>query len=137
MSHLLGILVLVATLSAEWFLLESRMTRLAFNRLAQIDGVYGLAAIWVLVSGLLMAYKYGKGSEYYAQYGLLYIKLGVFSVIGLLSIYPTVFYIRQRKGDPAEQLEVPPAIKVLILSQALLLLSMPVWAVLMAQGGKW
>lgn len=131
----MGIFILIATLSAEWFLIKPTLRRYELQRLAGIDGVYGLAALWVLTSGLLMAYMYGKGSAFYSQQGLLYVKLGIFSVVGIISIWPTVYYLKNRKGDPEQLLIVPTSLSKLIFIQAFLLLSMPFWAVLMAQGG--
>jgi putative membrane protein len=55
-------------------------------------------------------------------------------VIGLLSIYPTVFFIKNRKGDPEEMVTIPKSIFWMIRLELLLVFSIPILAGMMAKG---
>jgi len=67
------------------------------------DVVYGIAALALLVSGILRVIHYGQGSEFYTANPLFWTKVGVFLTVGTLSLYPTVTYITWaiplRKGE--------------------------------------
>ncbi|MBL7749288.1 MAG: DUF2214 family protein, partial [Chitinophagaceae bacterium] len=63
-----------------------------------------------------------------------HLKLGLFATLGILSIYPTVFFIKQRKGDQIESIPVPGKIFWLLRIELLLLIIIPFIAGLMARG---
>ena len=50
--HFISIFAIVSTLVAEHLLLKNDMTRAELNRVARIDGVYGLASLALLGAGL-------------------------------------------------------------------------------------
>jgi DNA-binding transcriptional LysR family regulator len=56
-----------------------------------------LAAGAVLVTGLARVFLGSKGAAFYAHNPLLYLKLGMFLVIGLISIKPTLMFVRWRR----------------------------------------
>jgi len=100
-----------------------------------VDAGYGLGAIIVVAAGLtLWLSDIGKPTEFYDRNVYIYVKLAVFTAVGLLSIYPTVWFIKNRKGDQEELIEVPKLIRTSLALELLLLLTMPVWAVLMVYG---
>jgi putative membrane protein len=55
-------------------------------------------------------------------------------VIGLLSIYPTVFFLKSRKGNPDEKVKIPSAVFMMLRMELLLLLIIPLLAGLIARG---
>jgi putative membrane protein len=57
------------------------------------DGVYGFSATMILVTGILRVLYFGKGSEYYLDNTFFWVKIGLFIVVGLLSLYPTITFI--------------------------------------------
>lgn len=65
--------------------------------LARIDALYGLSAVGSVVTGLLRVFLYGKGVSYYGTHTLFWVKMAVFAVVGLLSIFPTVQFLRNRE----------------------------------------
>jgi putative membrane protein len=87
---------IVATLFFEWMTFSRAPTLQEARRLAAADRWYGLFAMGLLVVGGLRAASFGKGWEFYAHNGFFHLKLTLFVVIGLLSIYPTVRFIRWR-----------------------------------------
>jgi putative membrane protein len=130
--HFVGVFMVVAAVFTEWVLLKPVLSRAEIMKLARIDGIYGAGAILVLAAGLtLWLTDLGRPAEFYTRNSYLYIKLGVFSVIGLLSIYPTVWFMRNRKGDASDLIDVPRVMQGILLAELLLLLTMPLWAVMM------
>ena len=115
------------------------MTRLHVQRLAIIDLLYGLAAGVVLLTGLLRFAHFGKGIHFYLGNPVFYVKVGMFLLVALISLYPTRQFLSWRKmlkqGDlpPLD----PPTIKRLravIRIELSLLIVIPLLAVLMARG---
>lgn len=131
--HFVSILSMVSLLVVELALLKTKMSRSALKRLSRIDGFYGLAAILVVAMGLTLWFGVGKGDPFYDN-PILYIKVGLAILVGLISIVPTVFFIRAAKGDPDEMVSVPSHISRLVILQLCILTVIPLLAVMMAQG---
>lgn len=133
--HFLSILMLAGTLTAEMVLLKPELTRRQIGRIAIVDGVYGLAAVVLLIAGLtLWLGGYTKPSEYYTQNWIFLTKLGLVGAIGILSIYPTVFFLRKRRGNPEETIAVPAVVRWSVRLEVMLLTIIPLLAGLMARG---
>jgi putative membrane protein len=132
--HFVSILVLFGTLLAENILIKRILPRAEIGRLARIDMAFGISAASTLGAGLLLWFRYGKGAQFYLKNPVFHAKLGLFLAVGLLSIYPTVVFLQQRKGDAADNVPLPgKVIGVLRLELALAFL-IPLLAVLMARG---
>jgi putative membrane protein len=102
--HFISIFAIVGTLVSEHLLLKSELTRAQIKRLSRIDAVYGIAALSLLIVGLtLWLGGFGKPTEYYSKNWIFHTKLTCFVLIGLLSIYPTVFFIRNAKEAPMSE----------------------------------
>jgi putative membrane protein len=133
--HFVSIFTIVSTLVSEHLIIQATMTRKEIRRLATIDSVYGMAALTLLAVGLtLWLGGYGKPTEFYSQNPIFHLKLTLFVAVGLLSIYPTVFFIKNRKGDTHENVTIPKAITWMIRMELLLLFIIPILAGLMAKG---
>lgn len=50
---------------------------------------------------------YGKPTEFYSEKSVFHLKLGLSLAIELLSIYPAVFFFKNRKGDSVNLVTVP------------------------------
>lgn len=97
--HYLGIMTLAATLLVELVTLRGSITRDAIQRLARTDLMYGMAAILVLATGLLrLTEAYGRGLAFYAQNGVFHLKVTLFVVVGIISIAPTIRFLRWRRA---------------------------------------
>lgn len=131
--HIVSILVLMASLAIEHTLLKPSLAPADLRRLAITDMVYGIAAITVLVAGLGLWFAVGKDAAFYTGNPVFHAKVGLFILVGLLSIYPTVFFIRNRRSQ-APVIVLPKAIIMLVRVELLLMLVIPLLAVLMAQG---
>ena len=133
--HFISIFVIVSALVAEYLLLKNEMTRSELNRLAGIDAAYGIAALTLVGAGLtLWLGSIGKPSVFYSENWIFITKISLFGAIGILSIYPTIFFIRNRKGPPSESIKIPKAIFWMLRLELVLIFLIPLLAGLMAKG---
>lgn len=133
-AHFVCVFLIVGALVGEHLLLRPSLTRAELHRLARLDGLYALGVIGVLAAGFTLWFWIGKPAAFYSDNPLFLTKLGLFGLMGVLSIYPSIFFARQRKGDPAERVTLPAAIVWLVRAELLCLFSMPLLATLMARG---
>ena len=133
--HFISIFAIVGSLTSEHLLLRKTLTRAEIKRLAAIDAVFGIAATVLVIVGLtLWLGGFGKPSVYYTKNWIFHTKITLAIILGLLSIYPSVFFVKNRKGDPHEIVNVPGKIFWMIRFELLLLFIIPLLAGLMAHG---
>ena len=133
--HFVSIFTIASVLVSEHLLLKKMLTRAEVSRLSRIDAVYGVAALTLLIAGLtLWLGSFGKPAIYYTKNWIFHLKLTLFLTIGLLSIYPTVFFIKNRKGDQNETIAIPGTIFWMLRLELLLIFIIPLLAGLMAHG---
>lgn len=133
--HFISIIIIAGTLAAEYVLLKEKMTRTEISRLAKIDAVYGIASLTLVAAGLtLWLGSIGKPAAFYNRNWIFFLKLGLFATVGILSIYPTVFFIKRRKGDADELVTIPVTLHRMIRIELALLLLIPLLAGLMSRG---
>ena len=137
--HISAILALVVFISSEAALCRPEwMNASVVERLVAVDRLYGIAAGAVLVTGLLRLFLGMKGSGWYLHNWLLHLKIAAFVVVGLISIAPTLRFIRWRKVLRADG-TLPGADEVrgarrLVMLQAHLIPLIPLAAVFLARG---
>jgi putative membrane protein len=137
--HLLAILTMVVFISSEAALCRVQWLNAAVvERLAKVDLVYGIAAIMVLATGVARTVWGVKGTAWYWTNPLLHVKLTLFIVIGIVSIFPTMTYLRWRKalragGSLPSEGEIKKTRK-LVMVQAHLIALIPLVAVFLARG---
>ncbi len=133
--HFISIFTIVGSLTSEHLLLKKELTRGEIRRLSRIDAVYGIAALTLLAAGLsLWLGEIGKPAVYYSKNWIFHTKITLFLTVGLLSIYPTIFFIKNRKGKNEEVVVIPKSIFWLLRMELLLLFIIPLLAGLMARG---
>ncbi|VTU38045.1 hypothetical protein H6CHR_05123 [Variovorax sp. PBL-H6] len=137
--HLLAILTMVVFIASEAALCRVEwLNAAAVERIARVDMVYGIAAIAVLLTGVARTWWGIKGTAWYWTNPLLHVKLGLFIIIGVLSIFPTLTYFRWRKAVRASG-TLPDAAEIrktrkLVMIQAHLIALVPLVAVFLARG---
>ena len=137
--HLLAILTLVVFVASEAALCRPEwMNATIVNRLVTVDRIYGIAAGAVFATGLLRIYLGTKGSGWYWGNWLLHVKLGLFVAVALLSIRPTLRFIRWQK-DLKSTGTLPPEEEVrrtrkMVMVQAHIIPLIPLAAVFLARG---
>lgn len=137
--HFLSIFALFALLSIEHVQFKLPLDLQRARRLIMVDMAYGLCAGLVLVTGLARVIWYGKGLDYYLGNGLFHAKVGLFILVGLISVVPTFVFINWRNSLKAGQVPQVSAGKarlviMVIRLELLLLLIIPLLATLMARG---
>jgi len=95
--HHLFAFTLVATVVYEFIAYRKGMSVEEARRIQRADIMYGISAGILLVVGLLRVYFFEKGPAFYNQNPFFWVKMTAFIIVGLLSIDPTVRYIRWNK----------------------------------------
>jgi putative membrane protein len=108
-------------------------------RVARADRWYGLFALGILLVGFARAAHAAKGWAYYSHNWVFWTKIGAFAVVGLLSILPTVRFIRWSRAARADASYRPADAEVLAVrrwlwAQALVFALIPILAAAMARG---
>lgn len=137
--HYLSIFLLFALLSIEHVQFKLPLDLRRARSLIITDIAYGICAGVVLLSGLARVLLYGKGLDYYLGNGLFHAKVGLFILVGLISVGPTFVFLNWRnslKAGEVPQVSARQARLVItvIRVELLLLLAIPLLAVLMARG---
>lgn len=131
--HLLAVLVLAGTLIIENIAIGKEISREDLRNLLKVDAMYGLSAGLVAVMGITLWLWVGKPSTFYSSNPVFHAKLALFVAVALISIYPTVFFMRQRK-TLAEPILVPSGVIRALRIELVLLAIIPLLAFLMARG---
>ena len=131
-----GLFVILAT---ELALVRPGISAETIFRVARIDMFYGILAGLTLIVGTLRVIYGVKGIAFYIHNPLFWAKLGLFAIIGLLSIPPTLNYMRWRKALRADPNALPDIASIqstrkLIAIQHALLFILPILAAMMARG---
>ena len=96
--HYVGFMVAFGALVLEAQTLQKDLNLAAAWRLVVADAVYGLSATIVLGTGILRVMYFGQGTDYYLSNPVFYVKVGIFIVVSLLSLYPTISFVSWIKG---------------------------------------
>ncbi len=140
--HHLAILSLILIVGAELALSRGDFSAATVRRLAGVDLGYGIAAGVIIVVGVARVIFGAKGWVFYAHNPWFWAKMTTFLVVGLLSIHPTVMFLRWRRGGDADAAFSPPsagvaAVRRTILIEAVLLGLIVAFAAAMARFGAY
>ncbi|CAN5171177.1 DUF2214 family protein [soil metagenome] len=119
--HFLAAFGVAATIFYEWLTFSRQPSQAEARRLQAADRWYGIFAALVLAAGFLRVFYFEKGVAFYMSNPFFLLKLSLFLIIGLLSIYPTVRFIGWRKQTSQGQ---PPVISDLQFSRITLILNL-------------
>jgi putative membrane protein len=133
-GHHLLIFGLFGVLAAELVLVRRGADLAVIARVARIDLWYGVLAGLILAVGFSRAVFAAKGWAYYSHNLFFHAKIGTFVLIGLLSIPPTVAYIRWRRAGVAPTDAQVASVRHFLWSELLLFALLPVFAAAMARG---
>ena len=92
--HHIAAFTVAACLVYEFVAYRQNLTVAEARNIQRVDLAYGIAAGLVLVVGFLRVYFFEKGSPYYFSNHIFWTKIVLFTIVGLLSIYPTIRYIK-------------------------------------------
>jgi putative membrane protein len=95
--HHLFAFTMVACVIYEFIAYRKDMTIEEARRIQRADLMYGISAGLLLIVGFLRVFFFEKGWAFYSNSPFFWLKLNTFLIVGLLSIDPTVRYIRWNK----------------------------------------
>lgn len=96
--HHLAAFTLVATLVYEYALLRKPLTLESARALVNTDRIYGISAMLLLLFGGLRVFYFEKGANYYFHSAPFITKLVLFTLVGIISAYPTITFLRWQKS---------------------------------------
>ncbi|MFZ1989028.1 MAG: DUF2214 family protein [Alphaproteobacteria bacterium] len=99
--HHAAAFTLVACLVVEFVLVKPGITLQNARIVQRADTFYGIAVGIIIVVGVLRVQFFEKGPEYYAHSIPFIAKMSAFVIVGLLSIMPTIEFLRWRKQTRA------------------------------------
>jgi putative membrane protein len=85
---------LVACVVYEFIAYRKGLSIEEARRIQRADILYGISAGLLLVVGLLRVFFFEKGPAFYSHNPFFWVKMATFAIVGLLSIDPTIRYIR-------------------------------------------
>jgi putative membrane protein len=137
--HYAAIFILFSFFTVQVMLVRGALDLDRVRLLGRSDLWAAGGAVAALFTGMLRLGLGAKGAAFYTGGWPFYAKIGLFVVVGLLSIKPTLAYIRWRRAmekDPAWR--VPDgerrAIRRVLMIEVHLAALIPVFAVIMARG---
>jgi putative membrane protein len=138
-AHFIAIGSLASLLVGELLVFRQTLPADVLRRLLLVDRWYGIVAGLVIVTGLLRIYLGVKGAAFYTHNPVFWTKMGLFVIVALLSIAPTLDYIKwnARKaadGSIALQDSEFARTRTFLWAQILVLIFIPLCAVFMARG---
>lgn len=92
--HHLCAFTFTACLIYEFIAYRQELTLAEARRIQRVDLVYGISAGLLLVFGLLRVIFFEKGVNFYVHSPFFWVKMAAFAIVGILSIDPTIRYIR-------------------------------------------
>lgn len=101
--HHVSAFTLFAALVVEFVLIRSVLTVESARKIQRADMIFGISAGVLLVVGLLRVFYFEKGATYYFHTWTFHAKLGLFVIVGLISIVPTMEFLRWRTATKAGQ----------------------------------
>jgi putative membrane protein len=137
--HFMAIFGLFATLMYEVILLKRGVASLDVETLALTDRKFGIQAVVVLVTGALRVGFGVKGAAFYMHNPVFHLKIGLFVLAALISIAPTIAFLRWRKArraDPSWRVPEPEwqRARKLVRLEMIIIALIPLAAVIMSRG---
>ena len=138
--HHLCAFTLVAALAIEFALIRQELTLSSARRLQVTDLVLGIAAGSLLIIGLSRVFFFEKGASYYWHSHAFLLKFGLFIIVSLLSIIPTMEFLSWRGAIEAGQVPVLEAnrrrrVRGVIHAELAAIVIILLCAAIMARGG--
>ncbi|MGH7388706.1 MAG: DUF2214 family protein [Candidatus Rokuibacteriota bacterium] len=136
--HVLAFVLTGAFLTTELVLCRPGLAASHVRLLPRLDIVFFVSALAALATGLLRLFFYAKGVGFYLPNPAFHAKMALYLAVAVLSIYPTLRFIRWRRaliaGDALPLPEEVARVRRLLHIELGLFALMPLMAVLMARG---
>jgi putative membrane protein len=133
-AHHMLIFVIFGTLFGEMVALNGALNAATLKRVARLDLIYGIAAFLVIFVGFGRAIFAAKGWSYYSHNGFFWAKIVTFALIGLLSVKPTIAFMRWKKSDALPDAAALRGVRLMLHVELTLFVLLPIFAAAMARG---
>jgi putative membrane protein len=132
-------MTLTGCLASEALICNHDLQPASVRLLSRIDLVYLLAALAALATGLLRVFAVGKGSAFYLDNPVFYVKVALFIAVGLISVPPTLQFLRWNRALDTGQDRILTGAQIAsvrryVLLELALLACIPLCAALLARG---
>jgi putative membrane protein len=137
--HYISIFTLFAFLTTQAMLLRQVLDAPLIRLVGRVDLWYFGSAIAALATGFLRAGLGAKGGDFYFGSWPIYLKIALYFVVAILSVYPTLAFVRWRRALEHDAHWRPPAseqarYRKLVMVQLHVAALIPAVAVIMARG---
>jgi putative membrane protein len=132
--HHLLVFGMFGMLCAELIVVRRGIDPATLARVGLVDLGYGAMAGAIVAVGFSRAIFAAKGWAYYSHNAFFWAKIGVFVMIGLLSVPPTIAFIRWRRAGMAPSDDQLAAVRRFMLAELSLFALLPAFAAAMARG---
>jgi putative membrane protein len=133
-AHHLLIFGIFGIICAEFWAVRPGVTSATVARIASIDLWYGIFAAAVIIVGFGRAIFAAKGWTYYSHNAFFWAKIATFAAIGILSVPPTVTFIRWRKSGGLPGDADIRRVRRYLHAELALFVFLPIFAAHMARG---
>ena len=133
-GHHVLVFGLFGVLAAELIAVRPGIDQATVARIGKVDLWYGILAGLILLVGFARANMAAKGWVYYSHNSFFWAKIATFALIGLLSVPPTIAYIRWRRAGAAPSDSQVAGVRRYLLLQTILFALLPAFAAAMARG---
>lgn len=137
--HHMAAFALFAALVYEFILIRKPFSLQTAQSLLKADQFYGITAVAILIIGFGRVMHFEKGEAYYFHSLPFIVKISLFVLVGILSIYPTVKFLSWRSSLKQQQL--PPVsaetfntIRRIIFIELIAVIGIMLCAAMMAKG---
>jgi putative membrane protein len=137
--HHVLIFALAGVIAFEVGVAKQGLTAIDVRRLGKVDLWYGILATLIIIVGFSRAIFAAKGWAYYSVNHFFWAKIGCFAIVGLLSIQPTVSFIRWRRALATQPDFLPPpsaiqTVRRFLWGEVFFFALIPIFAAAMARG---
>ena len=137
--HYLGIILCFGALLFERIILKINLNKNKILSLVIADLIYGIAGLAILITGILRVKYYGQGSEFYTNNPVFWLKVSLYILVGLISLYPTTTYILwaiplRKNKLPVISENLVKRFKLIITTELIGFAVIPFFATLMSRG---
>ncbi len=95
--HFIAIFMLFSFMVTEAMMVRGTLDAAAVRLLGRVDLWYLGAAMAVLATGFLRLMFGAKGPDFYLSAWPIYAKIGLFVLVGVISVGPTIRFVRWRR----------------------------------------
>ena len=137
--HFTSLFLLFGFLTAQAVLMRQPLDAPLIRLIARVDLWYFASAIAAVATGLLRLAFGVKGAEFYLSSWPIYVKLALVLVVAVMSVYPTLAFVRWRRMLDHDAAWRPPdaehrRYRKVVMAELHVAALIPVFAVIMARG---